>query len=115
MLRWGALQIGDRLIIGEMFGYRSLEKGIRSLRHGLVELPRSEDELARLQSLVQRWDIVGGIVRAYELERVMSLDFLHAAAHDANVRARQFKMWEEIQDTIGAGCLPQPAAVERDD
>jgi hypothetical protein len=112
LLRWGALQIGDRLIIGEMFRCRSLEKGIRSLRLGLVELPRPDDVIARLQSLVQRWDLLGGIVRAYELERVISLDFLHAAAHDANV-CPSIRVVED--DPAVSGIRPQPDSVARDD
>lgn len=108
LLRWGELQRGDGLIISEMFRYRCLEKAIRAARHGLRELSWSDDELARMQSRVENWDLIDGILQAYQLERAMNLDFLHAAAHDANVREHQLELWRQIEDGIGAGFMPSP-------
>ncbi|MFT4689460.1 MAG: hypothetical protein ACJASX_000355 [Limisphaerales bacterium] len=61
LLRWGALQIGDRLIISEILRYGTLEKTIRVLGHGLSDLPWTDDELAQLQTQVEGWDLIRGL------------------------------------------------------
>ena len=108
LVRWGGMQKGDRLILSEMIRYRSLENAVRAIRHGLGELTWTDVELAKIQEQLEDWDLVGNITQAYELERAMNLDFLHAAAHDQKVRKQQLKLWQQIHDNVGAGFSPTP-------
>ena len=110
LLGWSDLLGGEKLIVVELIRARVVETAVRAIRLGLEELQWSDEELAEVQSMVAKVEIVDSMIEAYEMERAMTLDFYRGLESDPGVRDRQMEMWTAVADVIGDGWLPSSDA-----